>query len=67
MGQFDWFRSIGATQQAVNVLNDQPYLFTILIVVLLLLIFEAVFVWYIHFATLKPEQRKKKDKKGGKK
>lgn len=67
MGQFDWFRSIGATQQAVNVLNDQPYLFTILIVVLLLLIFEGVFVWYIHFATLKPEQRKKKDKKGGKK
>lgn len=68
MGQFDWFSAIGATPQAVAVLNDQPYLFTILIVVLLILIFEGVFTWYIHFATLKPEQRKKKDaKKGGKK
>lgn len=68
MGQFDWFRAIGATPQAVAVLNDQPYLFTILIVVLLILIFQGVFTWYIHFVTLKPEQRKKKDaKKGGKK
>ncbi|KAK7746859.1 hypothetical protein SLS53_002047 [Cytospora paraplurivora] len=68
MGQFDWFRAIGATQQAVNVLNDQPYLFTILIVVLIILILEGVFIWYIHWATLKPEQKqkKKKDGKGGK-
>lgn len=64
MGQFDWFRAIGATPQAVAVLNDQPYLFTILIVVLVILILQGVFTWYIHFATLKPEQRKKKDAKG---
>lgn len=66
MGQFDWFSKIGATPQAVNALNDQPYLFTILIVVLLILILEGVFIWYIHFATMKPEQKKKKEKKGGK-
>lgn len=68
MGQFDWFSKIGATPQAVAVLNDQPYLFTILIVVLLILILQGVFIWYIHFATLKPEQKKKKEKggKGGK-
>lgn len=65
MGQFDWFLKIGATQQAVNVLNDQPYLFTILVVMLVILIALSVFIWYIHWATLKPEQRKKKEKKGG--
>ncbi|POS77816.1 hypothetical protein DHEL01_v203791 [Diaporthe helianthi] len=67
MGQFDWFSKIGATPQAVAALNDQPYLFTILIVVLLILILEGVFIWYIHFATMKPEQKKKKEKgaKGG--
>lgn len=63
MGQFDWFSKIGATPQAVNVLNDQPYLFTVLIVVLLILILEGIFIWYIHWATLKPEQRKKKESK----
>lgn len=63
MGQFDWFLKIGATQQAVNVLNDQPYLFTILIVVLLIVIVQIAFTWYIHWVTLKPEQRKKKDAK----
>lgn len=66
MGQFDWFRSIGATPQAVNVLNDQPYLFTILVVILVILILQGVFIWYIHWATLKPEQKKKKEPKGGK-
>lgn len=66
MAQFDWFSKIGATPQAVAALNDQPYLFTILIVVLLILILEGVFIWYIHFATLKPEQKKKKEVKGGK-
>ncbi|KAI3399173.1 hypothetical protein diail_7542 [Diaporthe ilicicola] len=66
MGQFDWFSKIGATPQAVAVLNDQPYLFTILIVVLVILILQGVFIWYIHFATLKPEQKKKKEPKGGK-
>lgn len=66
MGQFDWFRSIGATPQAVAVLNDQPYLFTILVVVLIILTLQGVFIWYIHWATLKPEQKKKKEPKGEK-
>ncbi|PSR82235.1 hypothetical protein BD289DRAFT_371601 [Coniella lustricola] len=60
MAQFDWFLKIGATQQAVNVLNDQPYLFTVLIVVLLGMTIECLLVYYIHWVTLKPEQRKKK-------
>ncbi|KAL2205206.1 hypothetical protein CC79DRAFT_1371022 [Sarocladium strictum] len=34
MGQFDFFSSIGATDEAVAVLNDQPELFTYLLVVL---------------------------------
>ena len=63
MGQFDWFGSIGATPQAVAVLNDQPILFTILIIVLIAIILQVVLLWYIHFATLKPEQKVKKDKK----
>lgn len=66
-GQFDWFLSIGATEEAVMVLNDQPILFTILIVALVSLLLLSLLIWYIHFATLKPEQKKKKgDKKGGK-
>jgi cytoskeletal protein RodZ len=63
MGQFDWFGSIGATPEAVAVLNDQPILFTILLVVLVALILQGVLLWYIHFATLKPEQKVKKEKK----
>ncbi|ORY56067.1 uncharacterized protein BCR38DRAFT_356053 [Pseudomassariella vexata] len=63
MGQFDWFSKIGATPQAVAVLNDQPYLFTILLVVLVSLILESVLIWYIHYATMKPEQKKKKEEK----
>ncbi|KZL83857.1 hypothetical protein CI238_10320 [Colletotrichum incanum] len=67
MGQFDWFRSIGATPEAVAVLNDQPILFTILLIVLFAVILQGVLLWYIHFATLKPEQQKKKEpKKAGK-
>ncbi|KAK5660947.1 hypothetical protein OQA88_12322 [Cercophora sp. LCS_1] len=62
MGQFDWFGSIGATPEAVAVLNDQPILFTILIIVLVAVILEIVLIWYIHFATMKPEQKVKKDK-----
>ncbi|KAL1839615.1 hypothetical protein VTJ49DRAFT_1318 [Mycothermus thermophilus] len=31
-GQFDWFLSLGATPEAVAVLNDQPVLFTILLI-----------------------------------
>lgn len=63
MGQFDWFSSIGATPQAVAVLNDQPILLTILIIVLVAVILQIVLIWYIHFATMKPEQKKKKEKK----
>ena len=65
MGQFDWFGKIGATPQAVAVLNDQPILFTILIVVLIAITLQCVLIWYIHYATMKPEQRTKKttDKK----
>lgn len=64
-GQFEWFRSIGATEEAVMVLNDQPILFTILLVVLVSLILQSLLIWYIHFATRKPEQKKKKDDKKG--
>lgn len=63
MGQFDWFGSIGATPEAVRVLNDQPILFTILLIVLVAIILQCVALWYIHYATLKPEQKKKKEKK----
>jgi len=62
-GQFGWFKRIGATDEAVMVLNDQPILFTILIVVLIAVICQIVLVWYIHFATLKPDQKKKPDAK----
>ncbi|KFA47397.1 hypothetical protein S40293_05394 [Stachybotrys chartarum IBT 40293] len=64
MGQFDWFSSIGATDEAVAVLNDQPQLFTILILVLVGLGLQGLLLWFIHYATLKPEQKKKKDKGG---
>jgi hypothetical protein len=63
MGQFDWFSKIGATPQAVAVLNDQPMLFTILLVVLVAMGLQCLLIWYIHFATMKPEQKKKKEKK----
>jgi hypothetical protein len=58
--QFGWFLAIGATPEAVAVLNDQPVLFTILVIVLVSLILEGLLVWFIHFKTLKPEQKKKK-------
>ncbi|KAL0783002.1 hypothetical protein CaCOL14_000908 [Colletotrichum acutatum] len=45
MGQFDWFRSIGATPEAVAVLNDQPILFTILLIVLVAVILQGVLLW----------------------
>ncbi|KAI0833012.1 hypothetical protein F5Y06DRAFT_301436 [Hypoxylon sp. FL0890] len=66
-GQFGFMAKIGATDAAVATLNDQPYLFTILVVVLVSLILECVLIWYIHFATLKPEQKKKKAPKDDKK
>ncbi|KAM6531875.1 hypothetical protein FSOLCH5_001318 [Fusarium solani] len=67
MGQFDWFSAIGATDEAVAVLNDQPILFTILLVVLVAVILQCVLIWYIHYATMKPEQRKAKQDKKDKK
>jgi len=65
MGQFDWFSKIGATPQAIAVLNDQPSLFTILLIALFAVILQGVLIWYIHFATMKPEQKikEKKEKK----
>ncbi|CAK7204412.1 hypothetical protein SEUCBS139899_007169 [Sporothrix eucalyptigena] len=66
MGEFDWFLKIGATKEAVAVLNDQPVLFFILLVVLVAIGLEITLMWYIHHATLKPEQKKKKEKAGAK-
>lgn len=65
--RFGWFLAIGATPEAVAVLNDQPFLFTILLAVLGGIIAQIVLIWYIHFATLKPEQKKKKGGDKGKK
>jgi hypothetical protein len=62
--QFGWFLAIGATPEAVAVLNDQPVLFTILVVALVALILEGLLVWFIHWKTLKPEQKKKKGDTG---
>ncbi|KAL1901452.1 hypothetical protein Sste5346_001857 [Sporothrix stenoceras] len=67
MGQFDWFSKIGATKEAVAVLNDQPILFFILLAVLATIGLECALMWFIHHATLKPEQKKKKEKGGAKK
>ncbi|KFH46760.1 hypothetical protein ACRE_024000 [Hapsidospora chrysogenum ATCC 11550] len=63
MGQFDWFKSLGASDRAVAVLNDQPQLFTTLILVIVGLLLECLFIWFIHFSTMKPEQKNKKKKK----
>lgn len=67
MGQFDFFSKIGATDEAVAVLNDQPQLFTYLLAVIVGLTCQVGVHWYIHYATLKPEQKKKKDKTPAKK
>ena len=67
MGQFDFFSKIGATDEAVAVLNDQPELFTYLLVVIVGIDMQIGIHWYIHYATLKPEQKKKKEKKADKK
>ncbi|KAL6691053.1 hypothetical protein J3F84DRAFT_387403 [Trichoderma pleuroticola] len=58
MGQFDWFKKIGATDEAVAVLNDQPYLFTTLLVVIVALLAQSGLLWFIHWATFKPSQKK---------
>ncbi|KAI0436359.1 hypothetical protein F4803DRAFT_557089 [Xylaria telfairii] len=62
-GQFDWLGKLGATREAIATLNDQPFVFYVLVAALVLLILEGVFIWYIHIATMKPEQKKKKEKK----
>ncbi|RCI15724.1 hypothetical protein L249_2224 [Ophiocordyceps polyrhachis-furcata BCC 54312] len=68
MPNFDFLKSIGATKEAIAVLNDQPNVFATIIAVLIGLGLELLLLWYIHFATLKPEQKKKKkDKKDKKK
>lgn len=67
MAQFDFFSKIGATDEAVAVLNDQPELFTYLLVVLVGLGVQITIHWYIHYATLKPEQKKAKEDKKAKK
>lgn len=63
MANFDWLRRVGATSQVVAVLNDQPYLFVTLIVVVIGLASQCIFLWFIHFATRKPEQKRRKMKK----
>ncbi|EQK99477.1 hypothetical protein OCS_04804 [Ophiocordyceps sinensis CO18] len=63
MANYDWLRSVGATNEAVAVLNDQPELFVNLVVVIIGLALQCLFLWYIHFATLKPEQKKRKKQK----
>ncbi|KAI0025128.1 hypothetical protein F4780DRAFT_775137 [Xylariomycetidae sp. FL0641] len=59
--KFAFMAKIGATNEAVAVLNDQPYVFTILVVSLLVQISLMVFIWFIHWATYKPEQKKAKE------
>jgi hypothetical protein len=66
-GQFAFLAKIGATPEAVATLNDQPYVFFVLVTVLIVLGLECLLIWYIHFATMKPEQKKKKGKKDDKK
>ncbi|PNY24083.1 Uncharacterized protein TCAP_05979 [Tolypocladium capitatum] len=63
MANFSWLKSVGATDQAVAVLNDQPNLFVNLILVLVGLTVQCLLIWGIHFATLKPGQKKTKKPK----
>ncbi|KZZ91789.1 hypothetical protein AAL_06543 [Moelleriella libera RCEF 2490] len=65
MANFDWLAKIGATREAVAVLNDQNFLFVDLIVVLVGLGLQCTLIWFIHYATMKPEQKKKKKTKKG--
>ncbi|RYP60743.1 hypothetical protein DL771_010395 [Monosporascus sp. 5C6A] len=62
-GQFGFMSKLGATDEAVAVLNDQPFLFTVLVVALTACILQCLLIWYIHRATMKPEQKKAKGKK----
>jgi uncharacterized membrane protein (DUF106 family) len=60
-GQFGFLKSLGATDEAVAVLNDQPHVFVTLILVIIGLAIQCLFIWYIHFATMKPEQKKARE------
>ncbi|GAO14622.1 hypothetical protein UVI_02009260 [Ustilaginoidea virens] len=62
MAKFDWLTSVGATREAVAVLNDQPNLLVDLVLVLIGLGLQCLLVWYIHYATMKPEQKEKRRK-----
>lgn len=64
-GQFGFLKNLGATDEAVAVLNDQPQVFINLVVVLVGLIAQCLLIWYIHFATMKPEQKKAKQNSKG--
>ncbi|KAG6042241.1 hypothetical protein E4U41_002584 [Claviceps citrina] len=66
MTSFDWLKKVGATNEAVAVLSDQPNLFVNLLLVLAGLSAQCLLIWYIHYATLKPEQAEKKNKKNKK-
>ncbi|PHH92890.1 hypothetical protein CDD83_4033 [Cordyceps sp. RAO-2017] len=63
MANFSWLKSLGATPEAVAVLNDQPNLFANLVAVIIGLALQCLLIWFIHFATMKPEQKNKKKKK----
>ncbi|KAG6170470.1 hypothetical protein E4U11_002381 [Claviceps purpurea] len=63
MINYDWLKKVGATNEFVAVLNDQPHLGLNFLLVLAGLAVQCLLIWFIHFATLKPEQSKKKVKK----
>ncbi|KAI6781836.1 uncharacterized protein J7T54_005002 [Emericellopsis cladophorae] len=67
MSQFGFMKRVGASDRAVAVLNDQPQLFTTLVLVLVGLAAQCGFLYFIHYATLKPEQKNKKKKEDGRK
>ncbi|KAL5612118.1 hypothetical protein BROUX41_000337 [Berkeleyomyces rouxiae] len=66
-GSFGWFLKLGATPEAVAVLNDQPIIFTVLLIVIHALMIQGGILWWIHHSTMKPEQRKAKADKKAKK
>ncbi|POR32324.1 Uncharacterized protein TPAR_07478 [Tolypocladium paradoxum] len=44
MANFDWLKSVGATNEAVAVLNDQPNLFVNLLVVIVGLMVQCLLI-----------------------
>ncbi|KAG5966773.1 hypothetical protein E4U58_002427 [Claviceps cyperi] len=65
MINYDLLKKVGATNELIAVLNDQPQLGLDFLLVLAGLAVQCLLIWFIHFATLKPEQTKKKTKKPG--